>query len=77
MEREYKIRISLDLQMFAKEGPGGEKTENATAKKWQDVRNEGNVAKSREVSTAASFSIIYKFESYYRFYRKTDDTVVF
>lgn len=21
MEREYKIRISLDLQMFAKEGP--------------------------------------------------------
>ena len=43
---EYKIRMPLDLQMFAKEGPGGEKTEDATSKKLEDVRKEGNVAKS-------------------------------
>lgn len=59
MEYNYKIRIPLDLQMFAKEGPGGEKTENATAKKLQDVRNEGNVAKSREISTAASLLALF------------------
>lgn len=41
---EYKIRMPLDLQMFAKEGPGGEKTEDATSKKLEDVRKEGNVA---------------------------------
>lgn len=54
MKYEYKIRIPLDLQMFAKEGPGGEKTEEATSKKLEDVREEGNVAKSTEVVTAAS-----------------------
>ena len=27
---QYKIILPLDLQMFAKEGPGGEKTEDAT-----------------------------------------------
>lgn len=54
MEYDYKILIPLDLQMFAKEGPGGEKTEDATSKKLDDVREEGNVAKSREVVTAAS-----------------------
>lgn len=59
MEYNYKIRIPLDLQMFAKEGPGGEKTEDATAKKLQDVRNEGNVAKSREISTAASLLALF------------------
>ena len=59
MECKYKIRIPLDLQMFAKEGPGGEKTENATAKKLQDVRNEGNVAKSREIPTAASLLALF------------------
>ncbi len=59
MEYNYKIQIPLDLQMFAKEGPGGEKTENATAKKLQDVRKEGNVAKSREVPTAASLLALF------------------
>ena len=54
MTYEYKIRLPLDLQMFAKEGPGGEKTEEATSKKLADVREEGNVAKSTEVVTAAT-----------------------
>lgn len=56
---EYKIRMPLDLQMFAKEGPGGEKTEDATSKKLEDVRKEGNVAKSAEVSTAATLLTLY------------------
>jgi flagellar biosynthetic protein FlhB len=45
--------------MFAKEGAGGEKTEDATAKKLEDVRKEGNVAKSREISTAATLLALY------------------
>ena len=59
MEYEYKLALPLDLQMFAKEGPGGEKTEDATAKKLKDVREEGNVAKSREVPTAASLLALF------------------
>lgn len=46
--------IPLDLQLFAKEGPGGEKTEPATDKKLEDARKEGQVAKSRELSQAIS-----------------------
>lgn len=59
METQYRIRIPLDLQMFAKEGPGGEKTEDATSKKLTDVRNEGNVAKSREIVTAATLLALF------------------
>jgi len=42
-----------DLQFFAKEGPGGEKTEQATPKKLQDARKDGSVAKSKELDNAA------------------------
>lgn len=59
MRYEYKILIPLDLQMFAKEGPGGEKTEDATSKKLRDVRNEGNVAKSTEIPTAATLIALF------------------
>ncbi|MBO5293303.1 MAG: flagellar biosynthesis protein FlhB [Lachnospiraceae bacterium] len=41
--------LSLNLQFFAKDGPGGEKTEPATEKKLSDARKEGQVAKSREI----------------------------
>lgn len=58
-EIQYKILLPLDLQMFAKEGPGGEKTEDATSKKLKDVRNEGNVAKSAEISTAATLLVFF------------------
>lgn len=44
--------MELDLQFFAKEGPGGEKTEEPTAKKLRDARDEGQVAKSREIANA-------------------------
>lgn len=40
----------MNLQFFAKEGEGGEKTEEPTAKKLSDARKEGQVAKSREIA---------------------------
>ncbi len=42
--------IEYNLQFFAKEGPGGEKTEPATQKKLEDARKEGQVAKSKEIA---------------------------
>ena len=42
--------IRYNLQFFAKEGMGGEKTEPATQKKLDDARKEGQVAKSREIA---------------------------
>ena len=59
MDTEYVLLLELDLQMFAKDGEGGEKTEDATSKKLQDVRDEGNVAKSREIVTAATLFALY------------------
>lgn len=44
--------LEYNLQFFAKDGPGGEKTEEPTAKRRSDARNEGQVAKSKEVSNA-------------------------
>ena len=38
--------IPYHLQWFAKDGPGGEKTEEPTSKKLNDARKEGKVAKS-------------------------------
>ena len=46
------VLIELDLQFFAKMGPGGEKTEKPTAKKLSDARKEGQVAKSQEIGNA-------------------------
>lgn len=54
-----QLRITYNLQFFAKDGPGGEKTEPATAKKLQDVRKEGQVAKSKEIITAASLMALF------------------
>ncbi len=59
MENRYRILLPLDLQMFAKDGEGGEKTEDATQKKLEDVRKEGNVAKSREIVTATTLLTLY------------------
>ncbi len=44
--------LEYNLQFFAKDGPGGEKTEEPTSKKLSDARKEGQVAKSREVVNA-------------------------
>lgn len=56
--------LELDLQYFAKEGPGGEKTEEPTSKKKEDTRKEGKVAKSKEMSSGVqliALFIILKF----------------
>ena len=44
--------LEYNLQFFAKDGPGGEKTEEPTAKKLSDARKEGQVAKSKEITSA-------------------------
>ena len=52
------VCLVYDLQFFA-DGPGGEKTEQPTAKKLQDARNEGQVAKSQEVGNAAGLMALF------------------
>ena len=51
--------IKFDLQFFAKDGEGGEKTEEPTAKKIEDARKEGQVAKSKELSNALSLLSLF------------------
>ncbi len=51
--------LEYNLQYFAKDGPGGEKTEPATQKKLTDARKEGNVAKSKELSNALSLTALF------------------
>ncbi len=51
--------LKLNLQLFAKEGPGGEKTEPATEKKLTDARKEGQVAKSRELGQAFALLALF------------------
>lgn len=50
--------IKYDLQFFAN-NEGGEKTEDPTAKKIDDSRKEGQVAKSKEISNAVSLLAIF------------------
>ena len=56
MRRTY---LYMNLQLFAKDGPGGEKTEPATSKKLDDIRKEGQVAKSKELITAVSLMSLF------------------
>ena len=51
--------LKMNLKLFAKDGPGGEKTEPATAKKLNDIRKEGQVAKSKEIITAISLMALF------------------
>ena len=41
MQLDRTLLLEYNLQWFAKDGPGGEKTEPATAKKLSDARKEG------------------------------------
>lgn len=52
-------RMRLDLQFFAKDGEGGEKTEPATQKKLTDARKEGKVAKSKELNSAFGLLVLF------------------
>jgi flagellar biosynthetic protein FlhB len=51
--------LEYNLQFFAQEGPGGEKTEPATEKKLSDARKEGQVAKSREIANGLGLLALF------------------
>lgn len=55
----YRRALMLDLQFFAEEGPGGEKTEEPTPKKLEDARKEGQVARSQELTTAVGLITLF------------------
>ena len=59
MKENQKYLLSYNLQWFAKDGPGGEKTEPATAKKLRDAREEGQVAKSKELTSAFDLIVLF------------------
>ncbi len=54
MEKEDLLLLQYNLQFFADSG-SGEKTEKATPKKKKKARDEGQVAKSNEITTAFLF----------------------
>ena len=59
-DTEYRpLLIEYNLQFFAEDANGAEKSEQPTAKKLEDARKEGQVAKSQEVATA--FSLLSLF----------------
>jgi flagellar biosynthetic protein FlhB len=53
------VLISYNLQFFAKDGPGGEKTEPATQKKLNDTRKQGQTAKSKDLIMSASLLALF------------------
>ncbi len=58
MNTENVILIKYNLQFFAND-EGGDKTEEPTAKKIEDSRKEGQVAKSKELSNAVSLLALF------------------
>lgn len=70
--------LEYNLQFFAKDGEGGEKTEPATPKKLEKAREEGQVAKSMDLNTAILLFILfgglkifggYMVERFFQIYR--------
>lgn len=53
------MSLEYNLQFFAKDGPGGEKTEEPTSKKLKDARKKGQVAKSMEIVTACMLFMLF------------------
>jgi flagellar biosynthetic protein FlhB len=53
------VILRYNLQFFAKDGPGGERTEPATAKKLRDARKKGQVAKSKEVANGTCLLALF------------------
>lgn len=88
MEKEIKYLFEYNLQFFAKEGPGGEKTEDATSKKLNDAREDGKVAKSKELTSGVDLIILFVvlkifvgtlytqfLEAFQEFYKKFNDVL--
>lgn len=57
--KEKTLFLKYNLQFFAKDGPGGEKTEPATTKKLDDARKDGNVAKSKDLVSAVTLLVTF------------------
>lgn len=51
--------LEYNLQFFAKDGNGGEKTEPATPKKLEKARDEGQAAKSQDLNTAVLLFVLF------------------
>jgi flagellar biosynthetic protein FlhB len=51
--------MELNLQLFAKDGPTGQKTEEPTAKKLKDARENGQVAKSQDLGNAVMLLCLF------------------
>lgn len=64
-DEEFKLLLEYNLQFFAKDGPGGEKTEEPTAKKLGDARKEGQVAKSKELITSLMLLALFVLVKFY------------
>ncbi len=86
--REGGYLLRYQLQFFAKDGPGGEKTEEATPKKLEDARKEGQVSKSKDLGNFimlfSLFLVLKVFltyigggllESFYMIYGRIPDIV--
>ena len=58
-DNELNIVLRYNLQWFAADGEGGEKTEPATDKKLRDARDEGKVAKSKELTAAFDLIVLF------------------
>ena len=58
-EMDLEFKLKYNLQWFAKDGEGGEKTEPATAKKLDDARKEGKVEKSKELTAAFDLIVLF------------------
>ncbi|MDR2547147.1 MAG: flagellar biosynthesis protein FlhB [Lachnospiraceae bacterium] len=57
--------LEYNLQFFAKDGPGGEKTEQPTTKKLEDARKEGQVAQSKEIGNAFGLLALFMILRFY------------
>ncbi len=56
---EKNYILSYNLQWFAKDGEGGEKTEPATQKKLDDARSEGRAARSKELTSGFDLIVLF------------------
>jgi len=59
------VILRYNLQFFAAEGNGGEKTEPATEKKLDDARKDGQVAKSREIANGFGILALFLLIKFY------------
>ena len=59
MDNKENYLFKYELQFFGKDGPGGEKTEDATTKKLKDAREDGKVAKSKELTAGIDLVILF------------------